>query len=434
VFSADRNGCPCKFSSWLNYLNIACISLIAVISICGYSKLFIGHELEEMQAKNHILFLDFSKFYICGKMASSVDRFHVYDPKVQEGYLQQYAHTKAGEQVEYIEYPPFDFPLMMPLAVLDENLALKVFFLAGWAVGAIGLWFLSRQVGNFQKPIHFLFLLFALLALAPIFRAFALGQVTWYLIGLIAFYFTFFLRRKDILAGIFLALTSFKPQYSIFLAIPALAQRRFILLAVACLVDIIWGGLAIGTIGLENVVNYPKVLAMCDQDPHLIGFHAEQMVNLRAMLTIALGKNVGLLVASAVSALSIVSLLFLAVKTKLRPELFLGLCLVSCLFISPHVHLYDCSLLILPAVLLVNERGFSAVADKSQSWSVRLLYLIIFSYPLLSWILFFLPHSREYFLTLSFAVLNLILVALVLKICLEEVGKRGEVSGADELG
>ena len=99
-------------------------TIVFVSESCSKAK------FESLRQDNHVVFIDFFKYYICGKLASAHDihdRHSPYDPNVQYKYLASYANATDRQKVEYIEYPPQDFVLMMSLAQLPPHQAYIAF-------------------------------------------------------------------------------------------------------------------------------------------------------------------------------------------------------------------------------------------------------------------------------------------------------------------
>ncbi len=412
--------------------NVAVIACIAIVFLTAQGTVWAKNEFEGMRAKSYMLFLDFSKYYICGKMASGDDyvRANVYDANLQQKYLTEYSLTDAKKPIEYIAYPPINFPLMKPLALLPMSQAFHIYWTLGLAFSIGATWLLSRQSIFFRGPLNFLTLWLAIFASIPMFRAYALGQFSLYLLGLIALYFYFFLRQSkklDWSAGATLALTAIKPQYCIFLAIPALATFRWRILIAAAAGEAVLLALAAATVGIKNIIDFPKIVLFADQTSLYSGVFPEQMVNLRAIFCLFTAPHLAMKIASALGLAAMVALAWLWYKHgRKRSDLMarlVALTVCVCLTTSPHTNVYDCILLCIPALLTMPSSfsaslysRFRSLETKKHFWPEELLTLTLLLYAPVGWLIFLLAPGKniigEASITLPFAFINMLLCAL----------------------
>lgn len=427
------------FARWFDAVNITVIALGALVIVAAQIQVALPGEFDKKRSESHMFFFDFSKYYVCGKLAGSADRDRVYEPAVQARYLTEFGGADPNKPVEYIQYPPIDFPLMMPLAALPMSQAFNLFYGGGLLLALIGTWLVARPSKNyFANRLSFVCLWLAVIASVPLFRAYSLGQTSLFLLGLTALYFYGFLSKSDKLAGAALALTAIKPQYSVYLAIPALATLRWPIIVSAFVVELLLLALAAATVGVKNIVDFPSVVLHADQASAYGGVFADQMVNLRAIF--CLFNNEQAMKLSSLAA--IVALLGLAwlwhrYKNSGVNNRLIALTICLCVTTSPHTHLYDC-LLMAVAVILTGASSlsaalatryaarFKAVVENENDgeiktehklfWPQRILDVLMIVYAPLSWLLFFSPLGKEQLheaaLTLPFAFINIIICVL----------------------
>ncbi len=412
--------------------NIAVIACIAIVFLTAQGTVWSKNEFDGMRAKSYMLFLDFSKYYICGKMACGDDyvRANVYDANLQQKYLTEYSLTDAKKPIEYIAYPPINFPLMKPLALLPMSQAFHIYWTLGLFFAIAATWLLSRQSKFFHKALNFLTLWLAIFASIPMFRAYALGQFSLYLLGLIALYFYLFLRQSkklDWFAGLTLALTAIKPQYCIFLAIPAMATLRWRIIAAAAAGEAILLAMAVATVGMKNITDFPKIVLFAEQTPLYGGVFPEQMVNLRAIFCLFSNPHTAMQVTSYLGVAAMAALFVLWYKLgRKRPDLtarLVALTVCVCLTTSPHTNIYDCILLCLP-VLLTMPSSLSAslysrylsLETKTFFWPEEILTIIMLLYAPMGWVIFMCAFGKnilgEACITLPFAFINVLLCLL----------------------
>jgi Glycosyltransferase family 87 len=421
-----------KVGRLADLVNFLAIAVCAVVALSAYGDIFANQRFNKMRAENPIYFFDFSKYYICGKMAASEDRLNVYDAAVQGRYLVQYGGVDKSRPVEYIQYPPIDFPLMLPLAKLEISKAFNLFFLGSLTLAFLATIMLSgselsaspesdKLKGKARiKRIAFLWL--AIAGSLPLFRAFSLGQTSLFTMAMVAVYFAGLLGSSQLLAGMALALTAIKPQYTIFLVIPALACRRTKLLLTAFCTEFVLVALAASTIGIKNILDYPQIVLHADQSQKLAGVFAAQMVNWRALLCTMMNEQAAMKTSSALCLAALAALAWL--WWRLMPknddqsqkpalEKLLVLTILTCLTTSPHTHLYDCLLLAVAALINTPFSLAKAISNQSDS-AQRLLSVMLLLYPAMGWVLIYWPFGPEAKATLPFAVINVVMLILSL--------------------
>jgi hypothetical protein len=406
-----------QIAKWLDRLNLTCISMAAILFLAGYGETFYHHSFEKQRRENRLLFCDFAKYYVCGKMALSEDRHSAYEKKLQDDYTVRFALGDPKVPEEFIHYPPMDFPLMAPLSLLPIEQSYLAFCLLGSAVFLSGTYLLGRATAFCRNSNNLIFLWLAVFGSVPMLRTFEMGQSGLFLTGLTALYVFALIKDRPMTGGIALALTAIKPQYTIFLAIPPLAQRRYKLIACAAICELVLILAAVATIGLNNIINYPGIVLHAEQITALAGAFVSEMVNVRGLLAILFGDTLAVKISSilALAALGILAFLWLKycpqAKDIGKPQarLLLALTVLFCLTFSPHAHLYDCLFIAATALTAGTSSIGAALAQTSKSKKVFACLLLI--YPIAGWFFLFapLPGGVGPARTAPFAIYNLVL-------------------------
>ncbi|MBS2011244.1 MAG: DUF2029 domain-containing protein [Cyanobacteria bacterium SZAS TMP-1] len=414
-------------SRCLDGINLIYISLAAILFLTLAGSAFVGHTFTEQRKTARLFYCDFAKYYVCGKIAASPDRLKAYDAKVQADYLVKDALGDPSAPEEFIHYPPMDFPLMAPLATLPIEQCFLVFCLSGSLIFLTGTFFLSRAAAGagagFNSINALLFFWLAVFGSVPMLRAFALGQTSLFLAGITAVYIFAWMRKRSFLAGLALALTSIKPQYSVFLVVPALACRRYKLVLWAALCELVMVLAAVATIGPQNVINYPQIVLHAEQTANLAGGFVSEMVNVRGLLAIFMADSVAVKIAGGLSLIAWFYLASLWWKfgglqkgepTRARAHtvaLLLATTVLYCLTFSPHTHLYDLVILSVVAPAATQSSIKSAWAGEEPR-AEKLFSLLLLVYPAAGWLFLLMPGGIGACRTAPFALYNLALCAL----------------------
>jgi hypothetical protein len=355
---------------------------------------------------------DFIHYYECGTLAASANRFQIYDPAVQEAVGNQIISPLRLESFSYIQYVPFVFPLMVPLTVLPWGQSFAAWVVVTMIVGVGGMVLLLKSVGTFSWQ-RLIVLLIATCASYGCWQWLRLGQYTWLLIGFYAVFFVGVLNKRDIWGGIALALTTAKPQYTIFF-LPGLAlTKRFKLLAAFAAAEAALLVLAGVVVGWSNVINYPSILMHADTTGNYFGVWPKSMVSFRGLFSWTLPDQA--VMPAVLGALALGLLWITALWWKVRTQQNLGnLCfalaitIIAALVFSPHAHIYDCTLLSLCVALT-----FGAHARQWFGPWYRIWWTVLILYPLASWVVFLIfnqPTEGNQTHTLFSLAVNLFLM------------------------
>jgi hypothetical protein len=212
-----------------------------------------------------------------------------------------------------------------------------------------------------------------------------LGQVSWFLASAMGLYLWAFFKKKDVLAGLFFALTAVKFQYMPFLLLPLIVGRRWKLLFSA-----VGSGLILLTLigfccGFQNLISYPAYLLHFE---HVDISCVKLMVCVRGVLERLLPPPLTLPISCALLLIALGWLYWLwmrAGKDELQVRLAIICTLCSCLVFAPHCFVPDTILLGIVAAFFLPVCDRPAVANLRHARAFALL--LIFA-PAIGWIFY----------------------------------------------
>lgn len=400
---------------------IAAVYIIALVVLGIQSSLFyatlgVGNNYERSVALHRGQFFDFRMCLECGKLAGSEHRFKIYDPQVQADWYEKTMRPmdKKGE-LGYISYAPYFNIFLMYLAKLPEAMAVSSWVYVTFALAVFCTLGLLRQNPNLtsftQKAI---FLLGAFVNM-PSWYGLSIAQLHWFEFTFIGAYFMCLLKSRDILAGLSLVMVAVKPQYAVWLAIPAIVGRRWKIILCAAISAGILCAISAVQIGWQNIWEYPMLAARAASDQHIDSYAhmSRTFVCVRAIFSVLLPWSISLMLGSAIfiSSLAFAGWIWMqAAKGSLLVKRWaIALTMVLCLLTSAHSHIYDCVLLVIPAALTLPTLNLQRIATL-EPLSLRLWSFIMIALPLLS-----LTYSMwyQYVWPCDFAVFILIEALLV---------------------
>ena len=306
-----------------------------------------------------------------------------------------------------LSHLPFVPLIMAPFSYLPIDLAHLLFALSTTIFGLFSFLLLIKQTNSDNKSFTPLLLL-GIVSSAPCWRNLLQGQIMWLDAGLLALFITYFFAQKNIKGGLALALSSLKPQYAIYLALPAFACKRYWLLFYAAITEIILAivcYIAYGQQALQNYIQsfnahevtsiFTKALAMNCLRPFLCQFLSQTDA-----YKISIIINLGTLISAAL-------ICFLVAKNNPHKQtlrwLFSSLILTALLF-SPHAHLHDTLLIAIPAILTLP----SLLGTDKLSPTLFIWKWVFYLFPIISWLcywLWILAGIGNYLLTIIIAIL-----------------------------
>jgi hypothetical protein len=395
--------------------------LLALCFIMGTYDIFLQASSKELFAykeKNgDVTIRSYVQGYICGAIALSPDRHKIFDPAVQLDYTNRAISPLKTDKYIFSQYMPYLFTLMAPFATLDIRTSFYLWTVFAGAGCAAGLWLLMQDDKRFTTMGRVLFLIGCAASLPYMINVYY-GGLSPLIVGLLCVYYWGWLRGHDVVAGACIALSTLKPQYAVFAALPCLAHKRFKLIAAAAVSELLLLIIAGLNVGWENVINYPQILLKADTSAEYLGVFPEKMVSLRGPLSALLPKEIANPVCLAAMVIAIVLLLWLWTKTDgKKPDeaaWAMAITMLAVMIVSPHTHIYDCIYLVLPAVLTLNSTSLTANLF-TRPPQLRLWSYMILLYPLFSWCLFLALRNIGNWSSYWALIYNCLLIILAIK-------------------
>ncbi len=400
----------------VNAMYAMLLGLCAVMVMQGIFSQAQNKELFAVNEKGEVIIRSYVQGYVCGQIAASEDRKQAYDPEVQLKWTNRVIAPLKTDKFIYSQYMPYLFTFMIPFGALPIVPSFFLWTTFASAICVCGLLILIRHERTFSGVEQLCFFVGVACSLPFLLNVF-FGGLSPFILGLIGIYFWALRTNRDIIAGASLALTTLKPQYAIFMALPAVAAVRKRLLVAAALFEGCLLLAAVIDIGLPNVLGYPKLLLSADTSSKYMGVFPERMVSLRGPLTI-LAPTVATKICLVALVLSLILLIFLWRRTdqKNRTQVnwATSITVICMLIFSPHTHLYDCMYLALLAILNIETLSLTGAAS-AQPTTYRCWCYMLILYPPLGWCLYLALSRVGYWSSYWALMFHFVLLSLALK-------------------
>jgi hypothetical protein len=405
-----------KRQVWVGYL-----AALIFWSIGAYGLIlqFVqSNELLALRIAGRPYISDFVNVYnagVLGRMGRSVN---IYDAKVQAAMTEKVVAPVVPEATFYLQAPPNVFVAFIPLSFFSPVGAWFVYCSLTLAANLLAIGWLAWKY--FDQPFARTFCLAAAFASFPMWSGIRQGNSSLLLIPPLVLFWWLLQNRKFFAAGLATGLLLVKVQYLPFIGLIGLAIGGVRYLGGAVLSGLVVLGVSIAVLGLDNVLEWPRVLLHAETATSYVGVAAEKMQNIRGMIA-ALTGHVDTHAGKLISAIGCVVAGFGlgAVwwrKWSKRPELFevyAALSTMIMLIFSIHTHSHDYVLMLLACLWLY----VAAKSGRFPERAARHISRLAVSFPGISWPLFLL--SRVPFLPFQplavFAVLLTVYVILNLR-------------------
>jgi glycosyl transferase family 87 len=293
---------------------------------------------------------DFVNFYVGASIVARGDGARLYDRSVQDPLLQSLSGLPL---TEYFLHPPFEAAILAPLALLRFSTAYVVWTALNAALVAALCWLFASSIPAVRaRPILGMSGYFFL----PVLVSLVLGQDSIVLLVIIATAYTLLQGQRPLIAGLVLSLAAIKFQYLLMLTcLLLLAGRRRLVLGSVCGATVLLAISAV-VVGPRGLISYVVLLRDFSAHSGYGSLHLDLMVNLRGFLA-GIGSESYSLFLFGETGLAAIAL----VCTQNRRDealQFAALVTVS-LLISPYAHFSDATVLLLPALIVVNRATVS---------------------------------------------------------------------------
>lgn len=399
---------------------VAFITLLLICVLGYFFELAFSAKLPFLMESEHFSVADFVTYYQCGKTILFGSGHKILDPGIQVNVLNRIISPYHTDKAMPIGCVPLVYLVTIPFAVLPIHIAHLVWSIGSLALACLTLGIFLRRYRGFSPQWTGLFLIGTAASL-PSLEAVYFGQMSLWLVTFICIYCYAFLSKRDVVGGIALALTSLKPQFSLLFFLPALAERRWKLLAVAILSELGLIALSAQFVGWKNILQYPYYALNLES---LVGGTAFYMVGFRGLLARILPPEIVMPVSLWLMLICCVMIFFFWqpswAKNRYNATWGLALVIILDLLASPHAFIYDCTLISVAAALTLPTLRVADI-DRITPFSLRLWTALLLFYPLISYIVFFFGGISGQLSAYGFAVLNLALFV---------TGSRYIISGA----
>ena len=382
---------------WFKALHV--MLLVAIIAaVANYIfDLYSKGEIMRNMHDGRLEYADYLIFYMGGQIATGKDATHFYDAVVQLKYFNQLLSPYSITRPVFLLNPPITCLSMMPYVMLppDQSYLVWLALITLFGAVSVGLWF-KNAVG--LSRLNGLIVYLHALASYPSLVSLRMGQQAWNYASLLSLYLLGLYKKIDWLAGATLALLTQKPHYALFFALPAFFNKRFKVLIIAFVCEIVLLIATGFTIGWSNVINYPHMVLHADVNENFLGLDVYKQVCLRGFASLYLPQNVALKIGLFSWLLGLAGATYIwwrTIRAKLttlnQQRWALAATLTLCMTCSPHTHSYDL-LLLAPLVFTVFPKmsgSHDALTGEVEPASgAFLLWRIVYcAYPLASWVI-----------------------------------------------
>lgn len=344
---------------------------------------------------------DFIAFYAAGRVAEQHDMSKAYNIDLQRQVEEKESNIELEERhVLLYNHMPYLIPVLS--ALVTENYTTSfirwaLLMLASHVLGCALLVFnLKRKPDEaFSHPLFWGAVLFF-----PFFQSVLLGQDSALLFLGVVLWFAGLKKNNDWLAAAGLALCTVRPHICLILAIPMLFQKR----GVAWRAILTGGGLALVSvllIGSNGTLDFLKILQI-SAGGTWFGMNEKDMLNLIGLvyrLFPALPAELIRILGWVGFAAGMGASVWVWQKTNPSQASKLGLSILIALFLVPHLHYHDLTLLIVPLAFL--KWGDERAAYLPLGISLFLLFLnplyYVLPYILFACLGWLLVHRSSWF-------------------------------------
>jgi hypothetical protein len=358
---------------------IAAVATGLAVALCGAILLGVG-------PGRHVS--DFSAQLVGGRIALAGDWVQLYDRAHQHAVMD--ALVGPGQPENVFMSPPFMALAWAPYALAPYNVASALWaltsallFLISWKL----IWPLAPRLKTYGRLGLWLGA-----AAGPTAVNLATGQDGALSLLIAAGGLRLLLARRDLAAGTLLGLGVFKPQLFLLFPVVLLLERRWRALIAWTVTASLLAGVSVAMVGLDGVAQYRQLLGDPAYQTALASTLGLKTTSLTAVIR-------GWIPASATIALSmgavlIGSVVLIGARPRSTRAAF-GLATLLTLLVAPQAFGYDQMLLLIPAVLLLEERSgspgvraiFALIYVLQITWPLRAMFLESQAFPvvLLAW-------------------------------------------------
>ena len=286
---------------------------------------------------------DFIFFYTLGQTARSGDRARLYDIDYLHG-LQTAVLPASAPEVYLPVYPPQAYLVYLPLTLLSFPAAAVVWTLA---IVAVYVW-VVRHIWRASRDAlpDGVFVAFAAAAFPPFWNLVLHGHNT--IIPLAAFFLGWLAlsRGRRFLAGLALGLLFFKPQFGLVLAVFVICGREWAMLGGLAVAAAVQLAAIAAVFDVSTLLDYVRFMRAVAPVEYLIEPKPFELHSIRALTRLAPGW-IGTALWLAASAF-VIERAWRVWRRSGDAGVRMGVLVLATVLVSPHLFLYDATVLVLP--------------------------------------------------------------------------------------
>ena len=322
---------------------------------------------------------DFIIFYTGAQIISHGKSKDLFKVETQNAYQARFEVPQLDWPLPF-NHAPYELLIFLPLAHLSYPVAHAIWSGVNLVLLAMMLYWLLQYV----QPSHSVFIAAAVLAWFPTMETFRLGQDSILSTALLLGVFSSLKRKRDRLAGLFLACGLYKPQLVLPLAGCLLMARRWSGLLVFSTTGIALFVISIWMVGWEGMFDFLSILRSMRKYSYVI--YPANMPNIRGLLYDLLydGEMESLSFILTVIISGAAYLLCMYVwrdgfdAADLIFDLKFSLTLLATVLISYHLYSHDLLPVAVALILLFRYLNIETTSRKSLSVVFYIVLLIIF--------------------------------------------------------
>lgn len=312
-------------------------------------------------AAGAVIGADYSAFYWAGHAVVHGRIGSLYDIEAQAEFLDALIAPAEGRgEVHAFVSPPYWALFFLPFGALPYPVALTAF----WILSALLLVGMVRVLRTELPQLEALGSTWRITALSlcffPVLFSFLNGQTSMLLLAVLVGFFVLLRRGDDFTAGLVLGLLAIKPQIAFGPTLMLLAARRWRGLLGAALGASVWlliGALVMPGAMLEYRIVAPELFEFLRSDDYQT-WGQTSLYGLATLLLDPISHLIGGIVGNVFLLAAVITHVVLVYKTPWTPgskrwDLAMAGAFTLGLLSSPHLFLYDVSLLALPLAILV---------------------------------------------------------------------------------
>lgn len=395
---------------------LAYLAAVSGVTLAAYGEIInraFQNQLAYTCHDKNVYLSDFVQFYTAGKMVSSGQGQLIYDAAAISKNMPV---PLAQDTRIFVLFMPFFISFIAPITLLSLHASFIFWILLSLSSLTAASILILKGRRHFGAQMVAT-IVFCILASQPAWFTLFTGHACFFQYLFIAVFFWALSSKKDLPAALALALTSFKPQFALPLLVPALAQRRFKLLALAGMFELFLIVLAIFTLGPETTFNGPLSVVQWEHGQTDV---IPRMISLRAVLDTVIPHY-----ATALSWTLFALWLAFTYKVWRRANdtehtsAAAAITITGALLFSPHAHLYDAVLMGLAACFVWPRHGFGDF-HRSSGFLRLCLWSLLAAYPLVSWYFFTSVGAGPNVIGYPFAGLDMSILVVMLLLFREQ--------------